>query len=416
MARYILRAILGSGSPRSDEGHERLPGMPDPFSLDDSQDDEGSLYDNDETVPRYVASGPVQTEPPDDELQRQRSNSSSHHHHGRGHDDHGHGGMGMGSPAVLLLRRSSDGSAASAPPPPPLPPKPDPFEHIVVPDGAATFITRQMQEEIVKFLPSSLSYRQWNLVFCTKKHGISIHNLFRRCHNAGPLLMVVQDMNRVVFGTFIPESLRSEKKYYGTGQTFVFTFKSDDVTDFEELRRQAAKEAEQELREEKERILREELPPSSSSAASNASSVGAPPQESQPPSAAEAVPASSASATSEPVPGPLRRQSSAPGGGTSEESQIAEKASPKMHRTHSIVSQRVNGPIHVFMWSARNDFFIYTDERTLAVGGGGSYALVIDGDMFRGSSHCCSTFNSPPLASKEDFLVRGFQLWSFADL
>ena len=66
--------------------------------------------------------------------------------------------------------------------------------------------------------------------------------------------------------------------------------------------------------------------------------------------------------------------------------------------------------IHVYTWSSSNAFFCFTDGETIVVGGGGHYALTIDRDFLRGSSECCPTFNSPPLASSQDFLLRNLQV------
>lgn len=71
--------------------------------------------------------------------------------------------------------------------------------------------------------------------------------------------------------------------------------------------------------------------------------------------------------------------------------------------------------ISVFPWSGKNCFYIYTDNSRIAIGGGGSYSLTIDGEFFRGWSSPCSTYDSPTLSSHEDFLVNAFQVWTLVD-
>lgn len=72
-------------------------------------------------------------------------------------------------------------------------------------------------------------------------------------------------------------------------------------------------------------------------------------------------------------------------------------------------------PIRVFHWSTANAFFLFSDNQTIAIGGGGHYAITIDRDLLIGSSSFCPTFNSPCLASAEDFVVKDLQVWVFKD-
>lgn len=44
----------------------------------------------------------------------------------------------------------------------------------------------------------------------------------------------------------------------------------------------------------------------------------------------------------------------------------------------------------------------------------GTFALWLDQQLYHGSSSACETFDNEPLASQEDFLVMGLELWGFA--
>eukprot|EP00921_Rhytidocystis_pertsovi_P018931 GHVQ01029985.1.p1 GENE.GHVQ01029985.1~~GHVQ01029985.1.p1 ORF type:complete len:852 (+),score=155.43 GHVQ01029985.1:468-3023(+) len=78
-------------------------------------------------------------------------------------------------------------------------------------------------------------------------------------------------------------------------------------------------------------------------------------------------------------------------------------------------SSSTAAPIRVFHWSSSNAFFLFSDKQTIAIGGGGHYAITVDRDLLIGSSTQCPTFNSPCLASKEDFIVKELQVWVFDD-
>lgn len=61
--------------------------------------------------------------------------------------------------------------------------------------------------------------------------------------------------------------------------------------------------------------------------------------------------------------------------------------------------------LHIFKWSRRNSYFQLASPSSLAFGGGGAFALSIDSMIERGSSGSCATFNSPCLASSEQFNI-----------
>ncbi|OEH77162.1 hypothetical protein cyc_05553 [Cyclospora cayetanensis] len=172
------------------------------------------------------------------------------------------------------------------------------------PPGAATFVSPHIAAQICMHLPLMISMKRWHLAFCLKLHGISFQTFFRRVSHSGGCVIAVEDSEGVVFGAFTDEFHKSYK-YYGSADTFVFTFKGPD---------------------------------------------GKQPAE--------------------------------------------------------------NPSIHVYTWSSSNAFFCFTDGETIVVGGGGHYALTIDRDFLRGSSQCCPTFNSPPLASSQDFILRNLQIVS----
>ncbi|KAI8474756.1 MAG: TLD-domain-containing protein [Monoraphidium minutum] len=66
---------------------------------------------------------------------------------------------------------------------------------------------------------------------------------------------------------------------------------------------------------------------------------------------------------------------------------------------------RVKSPV-------KNDYFSYSTQDCLAVGGQGRFALWVDADLARGSSGACGTFGSPCLAGREEFKVHAIELWA----
>ena len=53
----------------------------------------------------------------------------------------------------------------------------------------------------------------------------------------------------------------------------------------------------------------------------------------------------------------------------------------------------------VYDWSGENDYFILCNSEQIAVGGGGTFGLILFADFEKGSTGCCRTFDNPPLMS-----------------
>uniref|UniRef100_A0A0P6JHH2 Oxidation resistance protein 1 n=1 Tax=Heterocephalus glaber TaxID=10181 RepID=A0A0P6JHH2_HETGA len=153
-------------------------------------------------------------------------------------------------------------------------------------------------EKLTKHLPPRTIGYPWTLVYGTGKHGTSLKTLYRAMAGLDtPVLLVIKDSDGQVFGALASEPFKVSDGFYGTGETFVFTF----CPEFE-----------------------------------------------------------------------------------------------------------------VFKWTGDNMFFIKGDMDSLAFGGGGGeFALWLDGDLYHGRSHSCKTFGNHTLSKKEDFFIQDIEIWSF---
>lgn len=67
-----------------------------------------------------------------------------------------------------------------------------------------------------------------------------------------------------------------------------------------------------------------------------------------------------------------------------------------------------------FKWTGVNDYFVRGNMDSLSVGASeGHFGLWLDGDLYRGTSVRCQTFDNDPLASSRDFIVRVLEAWVF---
>ncbi|XP_048233034.1 oxidation resistance protein 1 isoform X2 [Ricinus communis] len=67
----------------------------------------------------------------------------------------------------------------------------------------------------------------------------------------------------------------------------------------------------------------------------------------------------------------------------------------------------------IFRPTGANRYFTLCTTDFLAIGGGGHFALYLDGDLLNGSSSVSETYGNPCLARSEDFEVKEVELWGF---
>nr|CAB3467523.1 unnamed protein product [Digitaria exilis] len=62
-----------------------------------------------------------------------------------------------------------------------------------------------------------------------------------------------------------------------------------------------------------------------------------------------------------------------------------------------------------------NNYFTFCSTDYLAMGGGGHFALYLDGDLLNGSSSTSETFNNPCLSHTPEFKIKDVELWGFVN-
>ncbi|OMP04102.1 TLDc [Corchorus olitorius] len=77
-----------------------------------------------------------------------------------------------------------------------------------------------------------------------------------------------------------------------------------------------------------------------------------------------------------------------------------------------VFTNRPGDPV-IFRPTGANRYFTLCSSEFLAIGGGGHFALYLDGDLLNGSSSFSETYGNPCLACSEDFEVKEVELWGF---
>ncbi|XP_021003589.1 nuclear receptor coactivator 7 isoform X2 [Parasteatoda tepidariorum] len=78
--------------------------------------------------------------------------------------------------------------------------------------------------EISKHLPAR-AMNPWELIYGTTDHGFSLKTMYRAMSKYdSPVLIVVVNRSDVMFGAYLSHTLRLSDHFYGTGESFLFTF------------------------------------------------------------------------------------------------------------------------------------------------------------------------------------------------
>jgi hypothetical protein len=91
-----------------------------------------------------------------------------------------------------------------------------------------TILTKGEIDSVHEVIPLRFRNRPWRLLYSTREHGISLQTLYKNCLQQGSCLLIVKTENFETLGAFAPEPfLINHAKYYGSGETILFTFKND---------------------------------------------------------------------------------------------------------------------------------------------------------------------------------------------
>ena len=72
-------------------------------------------------------------------------------------------------------------------------------------------------------------------MFCTAHHGFSLRSLYRLCRERErelPALLVIRTSRNIALGAFLSHSPAVSDYFYGTGESWLFTFKQETLRIF----------------------------------------------------------------------------------------------------------------------------------------------------------------------------------------
>ncbi|XP_031461554.1 TLD domain-containing protein 2 [Phasianus colchicus] len=104
------------------------------------------------------------------------------------------------------------------------PPAPEEPCRLVLSTPSSILQEREI-EELGPHLPTRLRQQPWSLLYCTARDGFSLRTLYRCTGRlSSPALLLIRDTEAQVFGAFSTSPIHVSNGFYGTGETFLFSF------------------------------------------------------------------------------------------------------------------------------------------------------------------------------------------------
>jgi len=85
---------------------------------------------------------------------------------------------------------------------------------------------------IARLLPPLFRMREWSKVFSVDEDGVSLQTFYNNSKTYSNNILFIEDTNGYKFGAYNTEEWSIHKHFYGTGESFLFTFR-DSAEDVE---------------------------------------------------------------------------------------------------------------------------------------------------------------------------------------
>lgn len=80
-------------------------------------------------------------------------------------------------------------------------------------------------KELYTLLPARAVGYPWTRIYSTSHDGFHLKSLYRKMGDfEGPVLLAIQDTKGAVFGALLSAPMRQSDSFYGTGESFLYTF------------------------------------------------------------------------------------------------------------------------------------------------------------------------------------------------
>jgi hypothetical protein len=97
----------------------------------------------------------------------------------------------------------------------------------------SALVSNDQFAQIISCVPDLYQMFEWKLIYSNIQHGTSFSNLMRRANSASPFIIIIKDCVGNILGAYGSDKLKFSQTYYGTGESFIYTFKkSQEIHEF----------------------------------------------------------------------------------------------------------------------------------------------------------------------------------------
>lgn len=93
-------------------------------------------------------------------------------------------------------------------------------------DQASLMLNDLQISELCGVLPGLYKLAQWKLLYRMSEHGVSMNTFYTKLSSEPASLVIMEDEQGYKFGAMAHEPWERGSSFYGTSESFVFTFKN----------------------------------------------------------------------------------------------------------------------------------------------------------------------------------------------
>lgn len=98
------------------------------------------------------------------------------------------------------------------------------FKFVPKLDFKSNIFSEKQLIELHNNLPNINRFKNFKLLYSFEKDGISFSTFYQKVSDYQQSIIVIEDDMQNVFGAYLSEEIRNSQKFYGTGETFLFSF------------------------------------------------------------------------------------------------------------------------------------------------------------------------------------------------
>ncbi len=101
----------------------------------------------------------------------------------------------------------------------------------LAPGRKSEILTADMLMQLGSKVSPLMRLREWEVIFGINTDGVSLHTFYNNTRKYNPTIILVKDTHGRVFGGFASEQWHQSKHFYGTGESFLFSFRKSGTLD-----------------------------------------------------------------------------------------------------------------------------------------------------------------------------------------